>query len=93
MDEGGAINSKLIYPLATAVVFHLAWLLVKGVFDDLKNGSGDRRVGGLSLLLSFFYKSCGTFTFLVYLQELLYFHFSYLYLVMVTDLFETLGIF
>ena len=49
MDEGGAINTKLIYPLATAVVFHLAWLLVKGVFDDLKNGSGDRRVGGLSL--------------------------------------------
>ena len=54
MDEGGAINSKLIYPLATAVVFHLAWLLVKGVFDDLKNGREDRRVGVLSLLLSFF---------------------------------------
>ena len=54
MDEGGAINSKLIYPLATAVVFHLAWLLVKGVFDDLKNGSGDRRVGGLSLSFLFF---------------------------------------
>ena len=54
MDEDGAINTKLIYPLVTAVVFHLAWLLVKGVFDDLKNGSGDRRVGGLSLSFPFF---------------------------------------
>ena len=59
MDEGGAINTKLIYPLATAVVFHLAWLLVMGVFDDLKNVREDR-------CFSFPFP-CGTFTFLVYL--------------------------
>ena len=54
MEEGVAINMKLIYPLATAVgldwigftlVFHLAWLLVKGVFDDLKNVREDRCIG------------------------------------------------
>ena len=89
MDGGGAINTKLIYPLATAVVFHLAWLLVKGVFDDLKNGSGDRRVGGLSLLLSFFLQELWHFhfpslstrvavfsLFLSFLWGLLYFHFN-----------------
>ena len=88
MDEGGAINSKLIYPLATAVVFHLAWLLVKGVFDDLKNSSGDRRVGGLHFP-SFFlqelwhiqFPSLSTRVavfslFLSFLWGLLYFHFN-----------------
>ena len=34
----GALNTKIVYPLGTAIVFHLAWILVKSVFDDLKSG-------------------------------------------------------
>ena len=34
----GSLNAKIIYPLGTAIVFHLAWILVKSVFDDLKSG-------------------------------------------------------
>ena len=42
INEGGTLNTKIIYPLGTAVVFHLAWILVKSVFDDLKSGMADR---------------------------------------------------
>ena len=38
----GALNTKIVYPLGTAIVFHLAWILVKSVFDDLKSGRSDR---------------------------------------------------
>ena len=34
----GSLNTKIVYPLGTAIVFHLAWILVKSVFDDLKSG-------------------------------------------------------
>ena len=34
----GSLNAKIVYPLGTAIVFHLAWILVKSVFDDLKSG-------------------------------------------------------
>lgn len=42
INEGGALNTKIVYPLGTAVAFHLAWILVKSVFDDLKSGRADR---------------------------------------------------
>ena len=42
INEDGELNTKIVYPLGTAVVFHLVWILVKSVFDDLKSGMGDR---------------------------------------------------
>ena len=38
VNEGGTLNTKIVYPLGTALAFHLAWILVKSVFDDLKSG-------------------------------------------------------
>ena len=42
INEDGELNTKIVYPLGTAVVFHLVWILVKSVFDDLKSGMSDR---------------------------------------------------
>ena len=42
VNEGVTLNTKIVYPLGTALAFHLAWILVKSVFDDLKSGTGDR---------------------------------------------------
>ena len=36
----GVNNWKIFLPLATGIIFHLAWILVKGVFEDFKAQMG-----------------------------------------------------
>ena len=41
VNEGKTLNTEIVYPLGTALAFHLALILVESVFDELKGGQID----------------------------------------------------
>ena len=41
VNEGKTLNTEIVYPLGTALAFHLALIVVESVFDELKGGQID----------------------------------------------------